>query len=164
MPALPDIETIFADALTVEEANIPVRPSRADQPDPILGLGELTDASDPPAISRLADSEIASVERLTPDALASDADEAFVFKMIPVLVTQIGGLPGNSTTKATFVYDITDLNGNQLGTSGQAPLKLRHIGRMIAPPAGATGTGFNLEDGTFVLFDANEVMDTGVCP
>ena len=164
MPALPDIETIFADALTVEEANIPVRPSRADQPDPILGLGELTDAADPPAISRLADSEIAFVERFTPDSLASDADEAFVFKMIPVLVTQVGGLPGDSTTKADFTYDITDLNGDTLGTSGQAPLKLRHIGRMIAPPAESTGTGFNLEDGTFVLFDANEVLDTGVCP
>ena len=163
--ATPTIEELFEDAVQLSPEPVPLEDSVGGQPDDVLSVGELTGVSDPPAEARLADSQTALV--FVPDN-ADDTEQevtAFVFFMIPVFVFVVaGGSPGTAGATANFTYNVTDLNGDQLGTPGQAPLKRRHIGRMIAPPPGATGTGFNLEDGTFVLFDANEVIDTRVCP
>lgn len=83
--------------------------------------------------------------------------------MFPVLVFQAGGDAGNFTTPCSLVYNVTDLSGYTIGAS-MTPAKFRPpYGAMLAPADGSYGTGFYAADGNFVLFDANEVLDTGDC-
>jgi len=155
------IEEMFERGADLNMDPVPLEHGVARQPDDVKGVGELTDVSDPPAQARLADSETTLV--FTPAVDAPEPTDVRLVVMVPVLVTELGGFVGDHNTKAQFIYDVTDLVGNVLGTSGMGPTRIRPVGRLIAPPAGSVGVGYWDGTGTFFLWDANEVLDTGPC-
>jgi hypothetical protein len=62
-------------------------------------------------------------------------------------------IPSQGSTAATYTYNVSDLNGNSLGT-GMTPKKPRPSGPLIA--GGGLGTGYYDESTTFQLYDAGE--------
>lgn len=84
-------------------------------------------------------------------------------RMFPVKPTQVGGVAGDTTTKCSFTYDVTDINGAALGTAMTPEKNRTSLGAHVAPAAGDFGVGFYDADGSFKLWDANEVIDTEAC-
>jgi hypothetical protein len=87
--------------------------------------------------------------------------------MFAVLVQWDGfGNSGSATEQCSYTYDVRSLNGQELG-KGLSPLKNRSLfGKYTAPTRGdfnVYGTGFYTGDGTFRLYDANEVYSTEEC-
>lgn len=93
----------------------------------------------------------------------------------PVLVWQDGGTTDGSKTAAcdrTYQARTIDATSESTGTllgTGLPPLKDRwagNYGLMNCPASTGTGrygVGFYNAAGTFCLWDANEVLDTGAC-
>jgi hypothetical protein len=65
-----------------------------------------------------------------------------------------GGATGMATLTASYIYNVTDLSGNVLGT-GMTPMKPRTMGISYMPGRGI-GTGYYDASSTFQLLDANE--------
>lgn len=83
--------------------------------------------------------------------------------MFPVTLAKDGGSAGDLTTQCSWTYTVTDLQGYQIGTT-MTPLKLRpSVGKLVQPADGSHGVAFYAADGTFKLWDANEVPDVGSC-
>ncbi len=78
---------------------------------------------------------------------------------IPVLVSQVGGSNGTTSTAATWTYDVTDVASNAIDTA-LAPSWQRAKGKKIAA---THGFGYYDPSGTFVLESVDEVDDTGTC-
>jgi len=78
---------------------------------------------------------------------------------IPVTVTKTGGSDGTASTRASWTYTITSLNGTQLATAVAVvktrPLGPMHYGDEIADPA--YGQAFINASGDWKLWDAGEV-------
>lgn len=90
--------------------------------------------------------------------------------MIPCKVQKTAGVGGDCTTTCTFVYTVRTIQWNgtnggaTLGT-GMTPIKARPAGLTIFAQAGSTnyGIGFYTEDGSFALWEANEVFSGECC-
>jgi len=77
----------------------------------------------------------------------------FPVKIIPTAT----GTYGSDSTACTKTYDVTDANGQSLGTS-MTPQKLRPSpGQIKIIPTDSIGLGYYDIAGTFFLWDANEV-------
>jgi hypothetical protein len=79
----------------------------------------------------------------------------------PVQVTQDGGSGGDDETQASWTYTVRDLDSNTLG-SAMAPTKARPSAGALVAGTGV-GIGYYAIDGSFVLYDANETLDTEAC-
>ena len=60
-PTNQPVRTAFERGLPLVRPQLPLEPSSSRQPDDVLGVGEVSNSSDPPANARLADSETALV-------------------------------------------------------------------------------------------------------
>jgi hypothetical protein len=76
-----------------------------------------------------------------------------------VTLAQTGGLNGNKTTPASWVYTAVDLDGVTVGTN-LSPERARENGTRSAA---TMGTGYFNTAGTFVLAEAWEPHGTGSC-
>lgn len=81
-----------------------------------------------------------------------------------VKVTQVGGSGGGPSTQCSFTYDVESESGIPLGSAMTPARRRPAAGPFSAPPANSWGSGFFAVDGTFVLWDANEVPAVEVCP
>lgn len=81
-----------------------------------------------------------------------------VGNIFAVNLTENSGSNGNQTSTPSWTYDITDLNGNSLGTD-LTPKKQRRNGYFVSGD-GKIGLAYYDETDTIQLFDANEVEQT----
>lgn len=94
--------------------------------------------------------------------------------LFAVLVWRDGGTTdGDQSSQCDRTYTVRTLGatgpssgGRELGT-GMTPKKVRpSIGKMVTPStsgAGVEGLGYYDASGSFALYDANEILDTGAC-
>ncbi len=80
--------------------------------------------------------------------------------LFPVNVAVHAGANGTQTTKATWTYNVTDLDGNSIGTVGMSPIWARENGYK---DSATHGTGYNDSGGAFVLYQIDEVDSTSGC-
>jgi hypothetical protein len=89
--------------------------------------------------------------------------------LVPVQLTQTGGLPGDKDNQCSFTYTVRDLAGNELAT-GVDPIAAPHAwrrmprGQYLAATAGlAVPGGTPGADGTVALYWINEVPNANAC-
>lgn len=80
----------------------------------------------------------------------------------PVLVSEDGGSAGNKTTKCSWTYTVESLSGEVLGDT-MTPLRRRPAKGAISKPDDDTVAIGCYVNGTFELYDANEVYEIEVC-
>jgi len=154
------IDELFNKGTDINQDPVPLQPSEARQPDTVAGIGELRESLDPSAQFRQQDKELALVVTELPTA---DEVEELPVSIFPVRVTASAGAQGTATTRATFTYDVSDLEGNQLGTSipVQHP---RPFGIMEQPASNSFGLAFRDEADDLRLWSVGEVPEAGACP
>lgn len=81
----------------------------------------------------------------------------------PVRVTKTGGVTGSKTVQCTWTYTVESFSGQELGTT-MTPLRRRPAKGAISEPDDDTVAIGCYVDGTFELYDANEVYEIEVCP
>jgi hypothetical protein len=89
-------------------------------------------------------------------------------EFFPVKVTTDGGSAGGKTTRCTFTYTVTTLDGEELGKLMTPERNRMEIGKYVNtlwPPVemSTTGVGYYYPEGTFVLYCANEVPASAPC-
>ena len=167
MPALPDIDEIFSDAIDLDTSQPPLEDSASVQPDTIITVAELTDSSDPPALTRQADSEIAFIERPFVDSeldTATTTQAAFPVKITSVFTS----FEGNATNPANFTYVVEELDGTVHAGAKPCPdaagNAILPLGKRIPAPVGSYGLGGFDFNGDFILMSVCEVPDAAACP
>ncbi len=84
-----------------------------------------------------------------------------VLALIPVKVSVASGSNGTQTTKATWTYDVTNVDDSAIpGATGLSPAWAREEGKKVAA---TQGTGYYGSSGTFVLWQVDEADGTGHC-
>jgi hypothetical protein len=95
----------------------------------------------------------------TPPAAAHGELQTGSEDVFPVLIAKDGGADGTSSTRATWVYTVKNIDGTELATSVPVvkarPLGTIHYGNEIASPA--YGQAFYNSAGTLLLWDAGEI-------
>lgn len=84
--------------------------------------------------------------------------------LVPVKIYAAGGGNGTASTPASYLYDVTDMDGATLGISLPVT-RPRENGPVTQQPDGSYGLGFsgtNFDD-DFVLWDAGEIYETVEC-
>ncbi len=80
--------------------------------------------------------------------------------MFAVGLTEDGGSAGNASTQCSFTYTVKTLDAaTTLGTAMTPGKQRPTVGAMLSG-GGLAGAGYYDTTSTFVLFDANEHLDT----
>lgn len=84
--------------------------------------------------------------------------------VFPVRVIMVGGIDGSPTTKATWIYDVYDLDGTNRIAQNWPLSRPRPYGSMVYQTASISyGLAFYNSNGDLILWDAGEVPDTYYC-